>query len=230
MHLFAPLNLGLLEPTDSPIEQLRARFVQTWPDPSTAMAVWSDLAARYQEEHRSFHTLRHIAECVNVVDQYAARVGWSDVPPELELALWFHDIVYEPGSNDNEQLSADVFEAWASKARLSEELVHGVNLLILETEAHLGRGAMLAGVMCDCDLTILGSSERRYAEYARTLRSEFSHCPDWKFRLGRASFLRQLLKRNFLYTAPVFENAFESRARANIQAELSSLQLVGGWF
>src|SRR5262245_66185655 len=50
------------------------------------------LAERYAEPHRYYHTSRHIAECLAEVDhvRHLARD-----PVAVELALWFHDAIYE---------------------------------------------------------------------------------------------------------------------------------------
>jgi len=38
----------------------------------------------------------------------------SDHPREIEVALWFHDAIYDVKGHDNERLSAD----WAKKSVL----------------------------------------------------------------------------------------------------------------
>ena len=50
------------------------------------------LLARYSEPHRRYHTLQHLAECFAAFDEIA---DLAEHPPDVELALWFHDAIYD---------------------------------------------------------------------------------------------------------------------------------------
>jgi predicted metal-dependent HD superfamily phosphohydrolase len=56
------------------------------------------LIGRYSERHRRYHVVRHLDECFDRLDE--AR-GLADRLSEVELALWFHDAVYEVRNTDN---------------------------------------------------------------------------------------------------------------------------------
>src|SRR6185436_9293929 len=64
---------------------------------------YEKLTAAYAEPQRHYHNQQHIAECLAEFDR--AR-HLTQQPVELELALWFHDAVYEPKASDNEEQSA----------------------------------------------------------------------------------------------------------------------------
>ena len=51
--------------------------------------LYDALLARYSEPRRRYHTLQHLAECFAAFD--------------VELALWFHDAIYNTRRSDNEQ-------------------------------------------------------------------------------------------------------------------------------
>jgi predicted metal-dependent HD superfamily phosphohydrolase len=66
--------------------------------------VFDELVARYSEPHRKYHTLQHLAECLAHVEA----VGHlAEQPGEVEIALWFHDGIYDTQGHDNERQSAD---------------------------------------------------------------------------------------------------------------------------
>ena len=87
-----------------------------WPNPDRWRILWQAAGATvapaewyerlrnaYTEPQRYYHTQQHIAECLREFDQ--AR-HFARQPAAAELALWFHDAVYDPSRGDNEEQSA----------------------------------------------------------------------------------------------------------------------------
>ncbi|MFV2032544.1 MAG: metal-dependent hydrolase, partial [Gammaproteobacteria bacterium] len=68
--------------------------------------IHQQLIDAYSEPQRYYHTLDHIEHCLSLFDKICSSL---QSPEALELAIWFHDIIYRPGSESNEQLSADHF-------------------------------------------------------------------------------------------------------------------------
>ena len=68
------------------------------------LGAFQELIARYCEPHRKYHTVRHLDECFAKLVEIRAL---AQRPAEVELALWFHDAVYEQRSHDNEAKSAE---------------------------------------------------------------------------------------------------------------------------
>lgn len=63
-----------------------------------------ELMRRYGEPHRRYHTMQHLDECfaqIDLVHVEAVR------PAEIELALWFHNAIYDVKNLGNEQQSAN---------------------------------------------------------------------------------------------------------------------------
>src|SRR3569832_2288945 len=71
-----------------------------------ADAVQADLRRRLCGPDRRFHTLHHIHDCLDRLDEVADKLDDRDA---VEIALWFHDAVYEPSCAENERNSAELF-------------------------------------------------------------------------------------------------------------------------
>src|SRR3954453_23434222 len=62
-----------------------------------------ELLARYEQPHRAYHDKRHLSEVVAGVALLAEHA--RDLSAVM-MAAWWHDAVYEIGSDDNEEASA----------------------------------------------------------------------------------------------------------------------------
>jgi predicted metal-dependent HD superfamily phosphohydrolase len=62
-------------------------------------ALLQRLLAAWREPQRRYHTLQHLAECVAA---FAPPAVSRSAPGEVELALWFHDAIYDVHRHDNE--------------------------------------------------------------------------------------------------------------------------------
>lgn len=178
--------------------------------------VFGDLASLYAEDHRKYHNMSHIDRML----------GWLDATGEgidsMELAIWFHDAVYDPLGKDNEARSARFFmEHFGSS--VSAPLMHDVERLILATDASRPRsGREDENLIIDIDLSILGAPPAEYAAYRDAIRCEYSAVPEEKFIAGRAAILRRFLSQS-IYTTGFFAK-LEGQARMNIREEIESLE------
>jgi hypothetical protein len=80
---------------------------------------FADLDRRYREPGRHYHTWAHVASCLRELRRARPQAGEAAA---LELAVWFHDAVYEPGRKDNEEVSAQLALRWASTLGLAPAL------------------------------------------------------------------------------------------------------------
>lgn len=183
------------------------------------------IAAHYAEPARRYHTLVHIAECLAELESERAA---ASRPDEAELALWFHDVVYDPRAGDNEARSAALAaRVLLQETRLGPDAVGRVTGMILSTTHAAPPPPGDAALVCDADLAILGSEPERYASYTRQIADEYAWVPMPVFRLKRAAVLRRLLERESIYGTPGFRNRYEDAARRNIGAELVELERRG---
>lgn len=169
--------------------------------------------ARYAEAHRRYHTPQHLAECLALFDTLRDA---PDRPAEVEMALWFHDAVYDLGAPDNEARSA----AWAREALGAAGVAEGtlvrIGDLVLATRHAAPPRTRDAQVLVDIDLAILGADEGRFAEYEVQIRAEYAHVPALLFNPRRRALLQSFLDRGSIYSTPALHRRLEARARANL--------------
>ncbi len=174
---------------------------------------------RYREPQRSYHDLAHLDHVLSLTQQQQ----WTH-PKDSLLTLFYHDVIYDPLRQDNEQQSAHLAEAqlssWLTDARLAR-----IKGWILATQQHIcpTDDRDLAQIL-DIDRSILAAAPDAYDLYAKQIRQEYAHVEDPRFQYYRAQFLQQMLTRDRLFCTPILGAAAESRARDNIQRELTLLQ------
>ena len=161
------------------------------------------LKARYAEPHRRYHTMEHIEHCLREFDPRQARE-----PEAVELAIWFHDAVYDTRRSDNEERSAAWLLELMPEAKRAAEL-------ILVTKHHRASTPDEA-LLVDVDLAILGQPGDVFDRYERRIREEYAWVPGILFRHKRAKILRGFLERPFIYGTEHFRAKYEAAARANL--------------
>lgn len=190
-------------------------------DPADAYPVFDRLVAAYSVPHRFYHTLEHLNEMFNVAGKLADEaIDLSAV----QLAIWFHDAVYDPPATDNEDRSAALAVELLRPRGIPEETLECVVAMIRAT-AHgtvSDVGADTA-VLLDADLAILSAEERRYARYAADIRREYGWVDETAYRAGRTKVLEGFLRRPRIYRTERMHAAAEEAARANLRTEVAGL-------
>ena len=184
--------------------------------------LYGALIARYSEPHRKYHTVQHLDECFARFDE--AR-ELAQQPYEIELALWFHDAVYDVRRQDNEAQSADWARSAAARAGVAEAACSRLSQLILATKHDADPPSPDAALLVDVDLAILGAAPDRFDQYERQIREEYSWVPGFVFRRKRREILQGFLARPHLYTTSHFRDRYETLARANLTR---SIRRLGG--
>ena len=114
--------------------------------------LYRSLIERYAEPHRSYHTTQHLDECFARLDESTDR---AIHPFEVELALWFHDAVYDTRSQENEERSASWAESAIQSAGLSAVCASRIRDLIMATKHAAMSETKDAKLLVDVDLAIL---------------------------------------------------------------------------
>lgn len=196
----------------------------------TAAALERELRERYGEPARRYHTLDHVQAVLQRADAITGEPGCSPRDPAaLELAVWWHDAVYEPGKAGNEAASA-----WLLRDRLRTWVEPGVLeravRLVHATDGHRAEPSSPdwpdVAVLLDADLGVLAGTPDEYDDYVALVRDEFGFLGDDDWRRGRREILRDLVSRPLFRTPPM--RAREPQARENVGRELALLELPRG--
>jgi len=191
------------------------------------MSLLSQLINAWTEPHRHYHSLRHLHECLQTLDRWGKDVAARH---EVGIALWFHDAVYDPTRDDNENKSA----RWAVEALkdvgATEDAAQRIGKLIRATR-HSSPGAQARAtrvggleLMLDIDVAILGAERARFDEYECQVRLEYAHVADESFARSRADFVAAMLRRIRVYRTDVAHSELEARARDNLLHSLRNLR------
>ena len=175
------------------------------------------LVLRYAELARAYHTLTHIEECLRAYDASGVYDPW------LELALWLHDVIYDPRAHGNEAQSAELARRWILEAGLKSQAADAVAAAILATEHRSvptdGREALIQ----DIDLAILAAPRDRLMTYEHQIGREYSWAPADRYLAGRRAVLEGFLARPQLYRTAVYRQRLEGLARDNLRHLIASL-------
>jgi predicted metal-dependent HD superfamily phosphohydrolase len=175
------------------------------------------LLARWQEPHRHYHTADHLAAVLGHVTDLEGK-------EPVRLAAWFHDAIYWPDRQDNEERSARLAQRTLSLLDIDQSTSAEVARLVRLTLTHDPRSEDDNGaVLCDADLAILAAPPAGYRRYTEAIRAEYAHLDDITFTAGRRAVLERLLGRPQLFHTVVGSGRWEAAGRDNIRAELAAL-------
>ncbi|WP_286134427.1 hypothetical protein [Methylobacterium sp. Leaf123] len=212
-------------------DRLHARFGELWGRTvraDGAEAAWQALDAGYGEAGRHYHGWRHIADLLEGHDAVRALPDFAGLDHDaIDLAIFFHDAVYDTARTDNEWRSAALLLAHAGPAAESGP-VRAADAMIQATAAHAPSDDPATRLMLDLDLAVLGAPRPIYEAYAAAIRREYTAVPEVAWRFGRAGVLDGFLARPTLYQTHPFRDRFEAAARTNLAAEADRLRAGAG--
>jgi predicted metal-dependent HD superfamily phosphohydrolase len=190
-------------------------------------SVLDDVVARYSEPHRRYHGLDHVIAVVQRVDVLMAdHPELTTHPGDVRLAAWFHDVIYDPRSHENEAQSAAFASRELRQLGLEAERVERVERLVLMTAGH-DVSDDDERVLADADLWTLGGPTDQYRAYGQLIREEYAHVPDAQWKAGRTAFIAQFLTRPNIFATRRGRIEREASARENLTAEALHLTTPG---
>ena len=187
-----------------------------FPIPDAALR--RELENAYSEPHRHYHNLDHLRDCLALRQRFE---HLADRPEEIAIALWFHDAVYDPRRNDNEERSAQWADEYLSEHKHEPDKISRIVNMIRATKSHQAETPD-ARLMLDLDLAILGSPPAKFQAYDRAIRQEYAWVDESIYEENRRRVLRSFMDRQQIYHHGPLHKALETQARANLSNRLAS--------
>jgi len=117
------------------------------------------LLEKYNEPHRHYHTWEHIEDLLEKAHKQGI------LSDDLFLAIVFHDIIYNPKNNDNEELSAELFYK-----HIKNDVVRQA---ILDTKTHKPSNK-IGEQLCLLDLSGLHGDFKSFIETEHKIFKEYA--------------------------------------------------------
>ena len=178
------------------------------------------LMEAYAEPHRAYHNMTHILGTIYAITSYS---HLAERPEEIEVALWFHDSIYDTHRDDNEAKSAVWAEEVLTAERVEPAITERISKMIRATAGHVAVNDPDIALMLDIDISILGTRPAEFEIYDQQIRREYWWVPEDDFNFLRAQVLRQFLTRDVIYLTEPFRDR-EKQARENLERKAKELE------
>lgn len=190
-------------------------------DQVAAQKAFNLLVEAYSSSDRYYHTLKHIYHVLKIIDNLQA---YTRNLATVQLAAWFHDVIYDTKAQNNEERSADYACQLLSSLGIPFSNITPVTRLIINTKNHQAAADDFdSQVLLDADLAILAANPVYYREYANAIRQEYAWVSEAEYIVGRKQVLERFLQRQRIYFTTLMFEVAENAARRNLNAEIQCL-------
>lgn len=193
-------------------------IILKYTDELYADELFSNILQHYSEKDRHYHNLTHIQKMLDFSFLHADKI--QDIET-LQLAIFYHDIIYNSMSKNNETDSAALAVEQLSSTNFPKEKIRLVEQFIVSTQKHF---LLIAhsdlDYFLDFDLAILGTERTVYEDYAEKIRKEYKWVPSFLYNKNRKKVLQHFLERESIYFTEIFRKQYEVIARENLAFEI----------
>jgi predicted metal-dependent HD superfamily phosphohydrolase len=184
------------------------------------------LRSRYAKPHRFYHGQAHIDALLGAP---AGQGGHIAYPAAAELAVWYHDAIYDPAAGDNEDRSAALLVA-EMDGLACPSIVRAAEGMVRATAGHELPANLLewlrgnTATFLDLDMAVLGANAGDYDAYETRIAAEYARVHGLSvYHSGRAAFLHGMLARKRLFHTERFHLCLDAPARTNLQRARQAL-------
>jgi predicted metal-dependent HD superfamily phosphohydrolase len=182
--------------------------------------LFEQLQQAYQTPDRHYHNNHHIVDCLTTFQKFR---HLATEPSAVEIAIWFHDAIYDSRASDNEERSAQWAQDYLQSVGAGPKMIAQIVQMILATKTHQALDPN-SQILVDIDLTILSASPEVFEAYDRAIRREYAWVPKSDYQPKRRQVLQGFLDRQAIYHQPEIRQVYEAQARKNIITKLQTTQ------
>jgi predicted metal-dependent HD superfamily phosphohydrolase len=146
------------------------------------------LLSMWNESHRSYHNQNHLLDLINQINENQSKFDSHKDYEKMVLCALFHDCVYDPMRNDNEEKSAQFF---INCCQEKNQDVLDIKQMILDTKTHEST-TPLSEKFNQLDMNIVERDFNQLLEWENGIREEYKAYGDM-YKMGRLQFLESLL-------------------------------------
>lgn len=148
------------------------------------------LLSMWNESHRAYHTQNHLLDLIDQINECRNQFENREYEKMVLCAL-FHDCIYDPTRNDNEEKSAEFFINCCQEKNNPDIL--DIKQMILDTKTHEAT-TPLSEKFNKIDMNIVERDFNQLLEWEQGIRFEFEPIYGTeKYKMGRLQFLESLL-------------------------------------
>jgi predicted metal-dependent HD superfamily phosphohydrolase len=151
-------------------------------DINTILSMWN-------ESHRSYHNLNHLNDLISQINENKSKYSEKEYD-KLILTALFHDVVYDPTSQTNEEDSANFLIECAVDNTNDDVL--DIKQMILDTKSH-NSTTNLSESFNNYDMNIVERDFEQLLEWEKGIEFEYSFHTKEKYKEVRLKFLESLL-------------------------------------
>jgi pantetheine-phosphate adenylyltransferase len=145
------------------------------------------LLAMWNESHRHYHNLNHLNDLISQINENKSKYSEKEYE-KLILTALFHDSIYDPMSNDNEEKSAQFFESCLQEKNSDTD---EIKQMILDTKTHTAT-TPLSEKFNQLDMSIVESDFDKLVQWEEGISEEYKSYGE-EYKEGRLKFLESLL-------------------------------------
>lgn len=162
-----------------------SKFLKEHINESSFKVLW----ANWNSSNRHYHNEKHLREVLNEIRKYSHRIPKMEYE-QLIMAAFFHDAIYDPKSSLNEDQSIRFFYKSLKDLKRDWSLTESA---IECTKKRRRPNQFLLRVFWEADNNIFLKGWSEYMEWEYSIRKEYLHVPEAKYKEGRTKFLQENL-------------------------------------
>lgn len=150
-----------------------------------------ELIVRWREPHRFYHNESYLKFLLEAVEKLHTGQQITDAQREaLLMTAFFHDVVYDPASQDNEEESARLFTQLTQPSKDSDLIVQ----MILDTKTHTPQSE-LSGIFSRLDMAVVTDSDfDALLTWEKGIAKEYQFVDYSLYKMGRMAFIEHCIQ------------------------------------